>query len=136
MRPFVAAMLMSLVGCVAGAPPDQGGDGSNTGRNSGSNAGSGANAAACALPASNPDTGNLSATAAQRCNVSGSMGAAHWYRLAAALPAGALDFIQVEQWDNTGPYVGTTDHTGTITNSGADAAHAHAARRVVGIGHK
>jgi len=136
MRPFVAAMLMSLVGCVAGAPPDQGGDGSNTGSNSGSNAGSGSNAAACALPASSPDTGNLTAEAAQRCNVNGSMGAAHWYRLAAALPAGAMDFIQIELWDNTGPFVGTTVHTGTFTISGADADYATCGVCVRGIGHK
>jgi hypothetical protein len=35
------------------------------------------------------------------CNVSGSMGQQHWYRLAAALPS-PMDFVQVELWDNTG----------------------------------
>jgi len=133
MRPFVASIL--FVGCVAGAPPDTGTGGSNSGSNSGSN-GSGSNQAACALPASNPDTGNLSATAAQRCNVSGSMGAAHWYRLAAALPAGAMDFIQLELWDNTGPFVGTTVHTGTFTISGADADYATCGVCVRGLGDK
>src|ERR1700710_1601817 len=132
MKSFVAAALLSLVGCVAGAPPDPGG-GSN-GSNSGSNGGS--NEAACALPAMNPDTGSLTATAAQRCNVSGSQGAAHWYRLAAALPAGAMDFIQIELWDNTGPFVGTTVHTGTFPISGVDADYSTCGVCVRGIGHK
>ena len=76
---LLAAILLS--GCMAGAQPDQGDD------DMGSDGSNGSNSAACALPATNPDAGSLSATAAQRCNVSGSMGAQHWYRLAATLPA-------------------------------------------------
>ena len=130
MRPLFASIL--FVGCVAGAPTGPG-TGSDTGSN-GSNSGS--NEAACALPATSPDTGNLAATAAQRCNVSGSMGAAHWYRLAAALPAGAMDFIQLELWDGTGPFAGTTVHTGTFTIAGVDTDYATCGVCVRGIGHK
>jgi hypothetical protein len=77
----------------------------------------------CSLPATTPDTGMLTATKAQRCNVPGTMGQSHWYRLAATLPSGATDFVQLELWDNTGAFAGTTVHTGTFTISGVDAAY-------------
>jgi len=73
----------------------------------------------CALPASTAPAGSIGASQAQMCNVSGSMGRAHWYRLAAALP-GTSHYVQVELWDNTGAFVGGTVRTGSFPLTGVE----------------
>jgi len=62
----------------------------------------------------NADTGALTATKAQMCNVSGSAGAVHWYRLAAPLPEGATDYIEIDLYDQLGAFVGGTVKIGTF----------------------
>jgi hypothetical protein len=92
--------------------------------------------ATCALPDNTPDTGALTATTTQKCNVPGSMGQKHWYRMAAALPSGAMDYIQLELWDNTGPFAGGTVATGTYEITGTDATYATCGVCVRGMGDK
>jgi hypothetical protein len=92
--------------------------------------------ATCPLPANTSDTGALSATTTQKCNVAGSMGQKHWYRMAAALPSGAMDYVQLELWDGTGPFVGGTVTTGTFQITGADAAYNTCGVCVRGMGDK
>src|SRR4051812_10749448 len=98
----------AMIGCVGGAPPDPMGGGGDLPRT-------------CPLPDQMADTGSLAATAAQHCNVSGTAGAMHWYRVASALPSGAMDYVQIELWDNKGAFAAGAVHTGTFTISGADA---------------
>jgi len=59
------------------------------------------------------DAGALTALFAQRCNVPGSMGARKWYRMAATLP-GTTTVVQVELYDNAGPFAGGTVRAGTF----------------------
>lgn len=71
------------------------------------------------------DAGDLTAAAAQRCNVPGSMGAQHWYRLNADLPAPADPLedaitVQVELWPNKGPFAGDTPQPGIYQLTGDD----------------
>ncbi len=145
--PFVLVSL--LAGCVMGTMPDEGGsagngsasgsgDGSSSGsgNGSGSGSGSGTTQVACPLPASTPDTGALTATKTQMCNVPGSQGAQHWYRLAATLPSGAMDYIQVDLWDNKGAFAGSTVKPGTYQITGNDAAYATCGICVRGLGDK
>lgn len=68
----------------------------------------------CPLAMTAADTGALAATKAQLCNVSGSMGALHWYRLAATMPGEAMDYLQVELYDQVGAFAGGAVHTGTF----------------------
>src|SRR5258706_15417642 len=104
MRLFIV-ISFAMGACVGAAPSDPGGmgpDGGVTNRT-------------CPLPAQMSDTGNLTATAAQHCNVSGSAGAQHWYRVASTLPSGAMDYVQIELWDNKGAFAAGVVHTGTFT---------------------
>ena len=66
------------------------------------------------MPEMMSDVGALSATHAELCNVPGSMGKSHWYKLAAMLPDSSMDFVQVELWDGAGAFMGGTVHTGTL----------------------
>ena len=66
----------------------------------------------CSLP-DTADTGAVSALFAQRCDVPGSMGARKWYRMAATLP-GTTNVVQIELYDNAGPFVGGTVRIGTF----------------------
>jgi hypothetical protein len=59
------------------------------------------------------DTGMLAAAKAQMCNVNGSMGMVHWYKLSAALP-GSMSYVQVELWDKTGAFGSAAVHTGSF----------------------
>jgi hypothetical protein len=145
--PFILVSL--LVGCM-GPMPDEGGDdgtGSATGSGSsggsdssgtgsGSGSGSGTTQRACPLPASTPATGALTATKSQMCNVPGSQGAQHWYRLAATLPGGATDYVQLDLWDNKGAFAGGTVKVGTYPITGNDAAYATCGICVRGLGDK
>src|SRR5215470_5800807 len=103
MRKLVLAVCLS--GCMGTSPSD----------------GSGADATPriCPMPATMPDTGTLGALKAQLCNVSGSMGHAHWYRLSAVLPGSSMSDVQLELWDGRGAFAGTPVHTGTFTITGA-----------------
>jgi hypothetical protein len=92
--------------------------------------------ATCSLPSNTPDTGALAATTSQRCNVAGSMGQKHWYRMAAQLPSGTTDYIQLELWDATGPFAAGTVTTGTFQITGTDAAYATCGVCVRGMGDK
>jgi hypothetical protein len=67
----------------------------------------------CSMPDETAEAGALTALFAQRCNVSGSMGARKWYRMAAALP-GTTHIVQVELYDNAGPFAGGAVRTGTF----------------------
>jgi hypothetical protein len=77
-------------------------------------------ASTCSLVASVPDSGDLLALKANQCNVPGSQGARKWYRLSATLP-GTTDVVQLELWDNLGPFVGGVVRADTFTITGADA---------------
>lgn len=89
----------------------------------------------CALPASEADAGSVTALEAQRCNVSGSHGATHWYRMLAALPSGAMDIVQLELWPNHGAFAGGDVHTGTFTITGDDADPVKCGVCVRAVGH-
>jgi hypothetical protein len=65
------------------------------------------------------DAGELSAMAAQRCNVPGSMGTKNWFRLSAMLP-GELDVVQVELWPDRGAFRGGAVKPGTYQLAGDD----------------
>ena len=69
------------------------------------------------------DAGELSALKAQRCNVSGSMGAKNWYRLSATLPDSS-NVVQVELWPERGAFRGGPVRTGTFTLTGEDLSYA------------
>lgn len=94
-----------------------------------------ATAALCALPASEADAGSVTALAAQRCNVPGSMGAQHWYRLLGTLQSGAMDIVQLELWPNLGAFAGGAVHTGTFTIQGDDADYTRCGLCVRAVGH-
>jgi len=66
------------------------------------------------MPDMTTDLGALSATKAEMCNVSGSMGKSHWYKLSTMLPDTSTDYVQVELWDGAGAFQGGTVHTGTF----------------------
>ena len=89
----------------------------------------------CPMPVTSADLGGLAATKAEMCNVSGSMGQAHWYKLAAAMP-GTMDYVQVELWDNIGVFAGGPVHTGTFTITGNEATFAKCGVCVRGLGAK
>jgi hypothetical protein len=67
----------------------------------------------CPLPATTPDTGPLAATKAELCNVSGSMGKQHWYKLSATLP-GSMSYVEVDLYDQFGAFAGGPVHIGTF----------------------
>lgn len=89
----------------------------------------------CPMPAASTDAGALTASKAQMCNVSGSMGASHWYKLAAALPD-STNYVQVELWDNQGVFAGGPVHPGTFTISGNEADFTKCGVCVRGLGAK
>ena len=135
MRGYVV-LAMLAAGCV-GPAPSGGNQAVDAGTTSDSNhPGDGAVAGACPLPGTTADTGTLTATAAQRCTVPGSMGQAHWFRLATTLPSGAMDYIQLELWDNTGAFAGTTVHTGTFQITGVETDYQTCGVCVRGLGDK
>ena len=146
--PFVLVSL--LASCVVGTMPDEGGSAGNSnasgsgsgdgssgsGNSSGSGSGSGTTQVACPLPASTPGTGALTATKTEMCNVPGTQGAQHWYRVAATLPSGAMDYVQLDLWDNKGAFAGGTVKIGTYQITGNDAAYATCGVCVRGLGDK
>ncbi len=137
MRSVIAALLF-LSACMVGLVPDPGGDPTNpdpTNPNPDPNPDP-TPSGTCPLPATEAMTATLTATEAQMCNVSGSAGAQHWYRLAATLPSGATDLVQLELWDGTGAFAGTTVHTGTFQISGVETDFTTCGVCVRAIGHK
>jgi len=91
--------------------------------------------ATCALPTTEADGGSATALAAQRCNIQGSMGASHWWRLLASLPSGAMDIVQLELWTGLGAFAGGDVHTGTFTIAGDDADPVTCGVCVRAVGH-
>ena len=87
------------------------------------------------MPASTADSGALTASKAEMCNVSGSMGASHWYKLAAVLP-GSMNYVQVELWDKQGVFAGGLVHPGTFTITGNEADYTKCGVCVRGLGAK
>ena len=73
--------------------------------------------------ADSADAGDLAALKAQRCNVSGSMGAKNWYRLSATLP-GTSNVVQIELWPERGAFRGGPVHAGTFQLTGDDLSFA------------
>ena len=100
--------------------------------------GSGKPTDTCSLDMNMADTGGLSAWKAQLCNVPGSMGASHWYKLSAQLPADTknMDYVQLELWDHAGPFATGTVHAGQFDITGADSDPATCGVCVRGIGDK
>lgn len=88
----LASVLVGLVGCAD--------DGTTTPKT-------------CSMPDDTGDAGTLTALYAQRCNVPNSMGARKWYRMAATLP-GTTNVVQVELYDNAGPFSGGSVRAGTF----------------------
>jgi hypothetical protein len=66
----------------------------------------------CPVEEALADAGTLPALQANRCNVSGSMGARKWYRLAATLTDGTI--VQIELYDSAGAFAGGTVRTGSF----------------------
>jgi len=90
----------------------------------------------CPMPASTAaPAGPLTAAKAEMCNVSGSMGALHWYKLAAALP-GTMNYVQVELWDKTGAFGTELVHPGTFQITGNEADYTRCGVCVRGLGAK
>ena len=75
----------------------------------------------CALAGAIADTGDLSATKTNQCNVPMSMGLRKWYRIAATVPGTTVDHLQVELWDGRGAFAAGAVASGTYTIAGADA---------------
>src|SRR5215510_678999 len=90
----------------------------------------------CPMAMTTADTGALTSLRAQMCNVPGSTGLAHWYRLSAALPGAPGDYVQVELWDNLGAFTGGTVHAGNFTITGNDADRSKCGVCVRAIGEK
>src|SRR5258708_32704452 len=108
------ASLSIVVAACAGQVPGGGDDGSNM-------PDAGTTNMTCPLPASTPDAGTVTALKAQECNVSGSMGAAHWYRLAVQLPT-PMDYVHPRPWANTGAFAGGARPPGTFPLPGGAPA--------------
>ncbi|MBA3457304.1 MAG: hypothetical protein H0T42_29755, partial [Deltaproteobacteria bacterium] len=72
------------------------------------------------FPMVTADAGTLTALKAQRCNVSGSMGARKWYRLSATLP-GSTDIVQLELYDGVGAFAGGVVRVGSFPVDTGDA---------------
>jgi len=68
----------------------------------------------CPMPTMTSDIGALTASKAEMCNISGSMGKSHWYKLSATLPDAPMDYVQVELWDGYGAFTGGTVKTGSF----------------------
>jgi hypothetical protein len=67
----------------------------------------------CSLPDETTDAGAVAPLFVQRCDVPGSMGMRKWYRIAGTLP-GTTHVVQVELYDNAGPFVGGAVRAGTF----------------------
>jgi hypothetical protein len=107
-----------LVGCTTGSNPDSGDD--TPGPDASTSGPDGQQQASCPMAAATADTGALTASKTQRCNVSGSMGTRKWYRMMAALPGSPTDFVQLELWDGQGAFSGGVVKTGTFQITGAE----------------
>jgi hypothetical protein len=113
------------------AQPDAGGMGSGSGSGMGSGSASGADA--CPLATTLGDLGSQMAWKANRCNVPGSGGTKKWYRLSAAVPGSAGDYIQLDLWPNLGAYPGavtTGEHA--IAGNDTDYVNCGVCGRAVG----
>src|SRR5882724_13609760 len=125
---WLIACVFVGVGC-AGSPSDPGAPDAG----GGSGSGGGSQQAVCPLPASTADTGALSASKAELCNVPGSMGKSHWYRVAATLPGSSVNYVEVDLYDGTGAFAGGTVKTGTFP---VDTSFASCGVCVRGLGDK
>lgn len=75
----------------------------------------------CALSDDMESAGDVTALKANSCNVPMSMGQRKWYRLSATVP-GTGDVVQLELWDNLGPFKGGVVRAGTFEIKGDDAS--------------
>jgi hypothetical protein len=55
----------------------------------------------------------MGATKAELCNVPGSQGATHWYKLSATIP-GSMTYVEINLYDQVGAFAGVAVHTGTF----------------------
>jgi hypothetical protein len=138
---FAGLVSILVTGCPAADPangdddqqmqPDAGGMGSGSG--SGMGSGSGSDSGACPLATALGDLGSQMAWKANRCSVPGSGGTKKWYRLSAAVPGSAGDYIQLDLWPNLGAYTGavtTGEHA--ITGNETDYVNCGVCGRAVG----
>ena len=100
MKSLLLGLAISMTACMGGTT-DPGGSGDDGMTTPDAPTGQQAN---CPLPGTMADLGALPALKAQRCNVSGSMGARKWYRLSATMASG--DIVQIELWPYHGAFTG------------------------------
>jgi hypothetical protein len=116
-------LLLGLVGCTTGTDPQGGGDdtpGPDASMNPNTD---GSTQGTCPMAAATPETGALTASKTQRCNVPNTMGARKWYRMMVTLPGAPNDIVQLELWDGQGAFTGGVVRTGTFTISGAETSY-------------
>ena len=92
--------------------------------------------ATCPMAAAVTDTGDLTALKAQQCNVPGTQGAQKFYRMSATLPGSTTEIVQLELYDNKGPFAGKAVVPGTYPITGTDASYATCGVCVRAIGGK
>src|SRR5262245_32503180 len=105
MRHLLVILLASTACTVGTNSPGGGGDDNGGGDDGTTQPDAPTSSANCALPMTMPDAGDLAALKSQQCNVPGTMGAQKWYRLSATI-TGTTDVVQLELWDNRGPFAG------------------------------
>jgi hypothetical protein len=90
----------------------------------------------CQLDPAMPDTGTLTAAIAQQCNVPGTQGAQHFYRVSAGVPTAPMDVLQIELWDGRGAFTGGLVVPGTYPITGAELSRDTCGICVRGLGGK
>src|SRR5687767_12225999 len=134
MRKLFLVVPVALVGCAANPPG--GGDDQPAGPDAGPGGTDGPVGKACALAESMPDTGALTATKTQRCNVPNTMGTRKWYRMFASIPNSPMDIVQLELWDGQGAFAGGVVRTGTFQLTGAELSYTTCGVCVRAVGDK
>jgi hypothetical protein len=113
MRQTFLALVLSMTACTVGQDIGGGGGDDGGGDDGATLPDAGPTSKVCSMPDSVADAGDLAALKAQQCNVPGTQGAQKYYRLSATLP-GSTDVVQLELWDNRGPFAGGVVRTGTF----------------------
>ena len=117
MRTLLLVSLGIAAACTTGqAPPgDDSADNPDGGGGGGPDSGG---SATCKVPPSTGDLGAMTPGATEQRNQPGSQGTRKLYRTYVDVGG---DRFQIELWDQTGAFAGTTVHTGTFPLTGADA---------------